>query len=290
MKRFIRKSWYTLTEAANYLTQSTEDESKVTVSDLLQLAMDNELSLSLRLTRHLFHGMSEGKVISPAYLIADGVTWNDAEEVEVQSFARARIMKHGGITIEMSPRIVVIVHHGGGQRLLNHLWARSIEGTAPNTSKVTIDEMLRSAIAGPDAMFDESVTFAADVGKATTWTMPISAIPEDSYLVVRTADLDKLLSQSAISESAYQDIPPTTADDDSEIARLQRTVAGLALGLMREYPKYRHGDKPNISKLTDLATDHLRSENGDRPPHGFGKSTISDAIKAALERYRELSE
>jgi hypothetical protein len=289
MNRFIRKSWYTLTEAANYLTQSTEDESEVTVSDLLQLAMDNELSLSLRLTRHLFHGRSEGKVISPDYLIADGVIWNDAGEVEVQSLARARIMQHGGFTIQMSPRIVIIVHHGGGQRLLNHLWARSIEGSAPNTSKVTIDDMLRSAVAGPDAMFDEFVTFAAAVGK-TTWTLPISAIPEDSYLVVRTADLDKLLSQSAISESAYQDIPPTTTDDDSEVARLQRTVAGLALGLMREYPKYRYGDKPNISKLTDLATDHLRSEHGDRPPHGFGKSTISDAIKAALERYRDLNE
>jgi hypothetical protein len=123
--------------------------------------------------------------------------------------------------------------------------------------------------------------------------------PHGSTLVVRTENLQKFINK--ITESPETDSHEAAAndkqnaaraatDDDSEIARLQRTVAGLALGLMREYPKYRYGDKPNISKLTDLATDHLRSEHGDRPPHGFGKSTISDAIKAALERYRDLNE
>jgi hypothetical protein len=131
-----------------------------------------------------------------------------------------------------------------------------------------------------------------EVGDEGLKSQKVIAKLRGSDFVVLKRDIDALLSvhSSPDTHTDHQNGPPTTADDDSEIARLQRTVAGLALGLMREYPKYRHGDKPNISKLTDLATDHLRSEHGDRPPHGFGKSTISDAIKAALERYRDLNE
>src|SRR5690554_5828790 len=46
MKPFIRKSWYTLSEAADYLTRTTESGT-VTVSDILQLAADFEISLSI---------------------------------------------------------------------------------------------------------------------------------------------------------------------------------------------------------------------------------------------------
>jgi hypothetical protein len=127
----------------------------------------------------------------------------------------------------------------------------------------------------------------------------VQQFPAGSFLVIRTENLQKFVSQiienpqvdnQEATVNSNQDAPPIAADTESEIKRLQRAVAGLALGLMNKYPAYRNGDKPNISKLTDLATDHLRSEHDDRPKRGFGKSTINDTLKAALESYRDLNE
>ena len=295
MNRFIRKSWYTLSEAANYLAQSTEGQSKVTALDLLQLAMDDELTISLRLTQHFLHGFGGEKVFSPAELSADGAVWDDMG-VMTTPFGLGENPLPCFQTIHIPPGILDITHRGGGQRLFNHLWAQTMEQTIASPGKVTTDEMLHHAITGPDAIFDENI-IVSDEGPSITFTLPLNLIPEGSYLVVRTTSLDKLLSEPAayaIASIAQQDVSlslvATASDAERELKRLQRTVAALALGLAVNHNTYGRVGKPNVLQLAKVATEHLRDGQNDRTPHGFSESTVRQTITAALNACPELKD
>lgn len=48
MKPLIRKSWYTLTEAADYLTEGTKGRRPVSVANLLQMAEEGAVTLTLQ--------------------------------------------------------------------------------------------------------------------------------------------------------------------------------------------------------------------------------------------------
>jgi hypothetical protein len=290
MNRFIRKSWYTLTDAADYLSQSIEEDAVVSVSDLLQLAMEGELDLSLRITRYSDEMVKRGSIRSRV----------DFEDIHILVNSAGNFFGMNSRTdqsalADMSPGYIYpdlwdISFIGNGNKLYSHLWAITVGQANLNPNKITVDEVLQRAIAWGDDEIRRDLIIINRLERDIA-ALPLKLIPENSCLVVRTANLDKLLASATTNiDTDHTSTLPATTDDDSEVARLQRTVAGLALGLMREYPKYRHGDKPNISKLTDLAIDHLRSEDRDQPLYGFGKSTINDTIKAALKRYHELSE
>jgi hypothetical protein len=74
----------------------------------------------------------------------------------------------------------------------------------------------------------------------------------------------------------------------TEIKRLQRTVAALALGLAAKPGTYNKAGKPNVSQLAKLATEHLRDATSDRTPHGFSETTVRQTIAAALKACPEL--
>lgn len=87
-----------------------------------------------------------------------------------------------------------------------------------------------------------------------------------------------------------KECPPaiTTLDDETELKRLQRTVAALALGLAAKPGTYNKAGKPNVSQLAKLATEHLRDGQSDRTPHGFSETTVRNTITAALKACPEL--
>lgn len=80
MKRLIRKYWYSLTDAASYLTQSTEG-GEIKASDVLQLVVDCELELSIRI-------LSETKAE-----IGD-IVWLKDKEGEITSEDMAELIFH----------------------------------------------------------------------------------------------------------------------------------------------------------------------------------------------------
>lgn len=90
-------------------------------------------------------------------------------------------------------------------------------------------------------------------------------------------------------ENSKECTPEITAlDDETEVKRLQRTVAALALGLAAKPGIYNKADKPNVSQLAKLATEHLRDGQNDRTPHGFSETTVRNTISAALKACPEL--
>jgi hypothetical protein len=113
-------------------------------------------------------------------------------------------------------------------------------------------------------------------------------LPEKSHIVVHFKELQRFVASLEKEESNV--VMQEIAGDDTELRCTQRALAAIALGLAEKYPTYRHGEKPNISKLVSLAIDHLRSEQGDQTPSGFGKTTMENTIKAALESCPELKE
>jgi len=113
-------------------------------------------------------------------------------------------------------------------------------------------------------------------------------LPEKGHIVVHFKELQRFVASLEKEES--NDVMQEIAGDDTELRCTQRALAAIALGLAEKYPTYRHGEKPNISKLVSLAIDHLRSEQGDQTPSGFGKTTMENTIKAALESCPELKE
>lgn len=121
-------------------------------------------------------------------------------------------------------------------------------------------------------------------------------------LVCWTDDLERLVKrghiqkrptkppQTVTTDSTDEVAPIITADSESEVKRLQRTVAALALGLMKKHGTYNHNGEPNASQLAKLATEHLRDAASDRTPHGFSDTTVRQTIAAALKACPELKE
>jgi hypothetical protein len=109
----------------------------------------------------------------------------------------------------------------------------------------------------------------------------ISEIMIPTHPLVRAYDKFFELKESELAQSEA----PT---DETEIKRLQRTVAALALGLAAKPGTYNKAGKPNVSQLAKLATEHLRDGQNDRTPHGFSESTVRQTITAALNACPEL--
>ena len=106
------------------------------------------------------------------------------------------------------------------------------------------------------------------------------SLPVECHLAISTAELRRFVS------SLNEPEPTAVRASDSEateLTRIQRTLAALAHGLARKYPAYKHGNKPNVSQLAKLATEHLRDATSDRTPHGFSETTARQTIAEGLK-------
>lgn len=325
------KKWLTLDDSAKFLSLLSSEE--ITVTDLLHMALQGDLTLSINLVNSYVAKIGSKIPIHEARLrrapslkdMGAGKPFEEIEGEEKKAFIKALVESHkqnsdpdlerGGVDKPELPRFDTTLFFEGEvfadysatlkferdiiQRI-SGLWDLPMFGA----EALVIQDAFYSAINGPAPDWVSLCGVFLKHPTANQWAnlcapfdeknvklipdnfYPSSELPEREPIVIRRDELQRF------ADTLNEPSPtlPAATDDDSEVARLQRTVAALALGLMREYPKYRHGDKPNISKLTDLAIDHLRSEDRDQPLYGFGKSTINDTIKVALKRYQELSE
>jgi hypothetical protein len=125
--------------------------------------------------------------------------------------------------------------------------------------------------------------------KGELWRRPIfSELPKNARIMVTPANLMSLLDMPEYKNS--NDVMDFEArDNETELNRLQRTVAALALGLMKKHGNtYNRNGEPNASQLAKVATDHLRGATSDRTPHGFSDTTVRQTITAALKACPEL--
>lgn len=207
MNRFIRKSWYTLTESAEYLTQNTQGEARVTVSDLLQLASEGEVIITLRLFS--MAPASEGELtvlVRPDDQLfdADGppatrVHFCSNEQYE-EIIKAETIVHHGPPTLVFETWLPdgCIKHELGfipvglGKAILRALWRDSLRGTAENP------DQLPRTIASDDPHLSVEPIFLSipDPEGERVARTTLADLPEDTFLGVTREHLDMLLSDS----------------------------------------------------------------------------------------------
>ena len=73
------------------------------------------------------------------------------------------------------------------------------------------------------------------------------------------------------------------ANENTEIIRLQRTLGALVLGLAKKPGSLSNNGIPNVSSIVEVAEVGMQNKNG-KAPHGYGNTTFTNAINAALSR------
>ncbi|PSF12359.1 hypothetical protein C7H09_03890 [Marinobacter fuscus] len=309
MKPLIRKSWYTLTETADYLARSTEG-GPITVSDILQLAMEGTITLSVKVAETQGSIWPVGEVYPFRHLTQN--------EKEAMSKALKKDNALGAIppALYFEDEVYGTVEHRyeplavglwdfyldePAKELITRIWGYSKKEDAPNMERFRLPK-------GGAAWTKAFITLVDDT-RLTVYRIPARHIFNGNYLAVKRSELSKLLvepsnttsrtpQQPKTSRAANeqqdpdrQHYPPQTGaegiTETAELRRTQRTLAALAIGLADKHGTYSHGNKPNIKALAEIATGHLRDANG-RTPHGFSDRTARDAITAALKACPDL--
>lgn len=205
MKPLIRKSWYTLTEAADYLTRSTEG-GPVTVSDVLQLALEGDLEISLLVTED-----SETPFRFALIQPCSELTEEQMQEIEKNTDSWPENPLEGGLTIDgeiyYSTRLSTnylyidvwdIVWSISGEELFSRLWVKS-KGqnmSDPDSFNPTIIKTARR--------FGLEIQLV-DTTRQIAYSIPTHAIPNNSYLVVKRVALERILTDDTITASARPD-------------------------------------------------------------------------------------
>lgn len=207
MNRFIQKSWYTLTEAADYLTQNSQGHTKVTTSDVLQLAMDREITLSIRITQ-------AGTTPLPFAELASGDL--SAPEIEQSKKLRESNPLHPLSDVLLFERgafnpiflgsgyiytgVWDIAFIGSGERFFGMLWNISKLPDAPSLGR------LDSTIPKLPSPFEAGLNLIAS-GRDFALCVPIQAMPEGSYLGARISALSQLLTEDS-NNTEHHEYPP----------------------------------------------------------------------------------
>jgi hypothetical protein len=203
----MRKTWYTLTEAAAYLTQSTEG-GPVTVSDVLQLGIEREITVSLKVTQKGEHETPGGFLVPNAELTEQQLSdiRIAPEESELSPYLIVIDDTLFGITdIEPHPVYVGlydIYSNVEGQSLLNRLWHDSKANSRPD-----IDTLNPWILESPD--FSETIIRLVSYENRFVFGVRTRAIPECSYLAIKQSELSKLLLEhDTNAHTDRQDYPP----------------------------------------------------------------------------------
>jgi hypothetical protein len=293
------KNWVTVKDAASYLSLVLEDT--VNESDLIQLALEKKLTISVFLHEAVTAVSYQND--NTDYVSFLATTADDSTEEIISRFQNdpRKIWRYVSddwdfhrpnfhLTFSISQLNDLLVTETSSW-LLNQMLLTSF-------AKPSISES--QCPRGPIMLFDPGLNVLCgliellpkaddDQKSLADRAVPVTTLPASASLVVSRETLAKFTASLLSNEAdTDQNAPPAATDDDSEIKRLQRTVAALALGLAAKPGTYNKAGKPNVSQLAKLATEHLRDATSDRTPPGFGDSTVRNTITAALNACPEL--
>lgn len=206
MNRFIQKSWYTLTEAADYLTQNSQGNTKVMTSDILQLALDGEITLSIRITQAgatplPFAELTLGDLSAPETERSKKLRENNPSHPlsDVLIFERGALNPIFLGSGHIYTGLWDIAFIGSGECFFGMLWNISQLPDAPSLDK------LDSTIPKLPSPFEAGLTLVAS-NRDFALSVPIQALPEGSYLGVRINALSQLLTEAS-TNTERQDYP-----------------------------------------------------------------------------------
>ncbi|MDO3721784.1 hypothetical protein QVZ43_08595 [Marinobacter sp. chi1] len=302
------KRWLTLEDAASHLSLIF-DES-VTCRDLIQLACEEQLTLSLIIpdatqvvpyretpNAHNEYVPSSDPREDPAALIALLRLHTRLEWAFAVNREKLFEPEFEHLTQASGLWSLPMIEHTANPSLLGQQLKSLLSTDAPSRNETDLDPRL-----GPIVLqHSETQEYYALVHQTeifedtdtTDWepkdyVLPQQRLPRDSSIVVSQPHLRQLidsLTDNNLSLSSTQPINQdlSQAGAEPELRRTQRALAALAIGLAERHPTYRHGTKPNALQLARIATEHLRDETSDRTPHGFSETIVRQAISDSLK-------
>lgn len=293
-KLFKLKEWLSLDDAARHLSIMFGEE--VAVADVLRLALDDQLTLSVNIVNEVYAFVGTMKEASEARHVDVPVDIAAAIKAKTPGEYRAGWTKHCmgvrlvGSTkvIDLAPEIVSLqgvydLPMIGGERLqVEHRFHRMTGG--PAVTAVPMDGAFVSLGLGQFAQLQEHHDDDPDMDPTKLrepWHheqnfYPVSGLPEHGVLVVRTAALEEFQA-SLVEES-------TDSDANADVSTRERsTLLKLLIGMAMEGYKYSPEAVRN-SAVTEIA--------GDLAKHGLDVSDdtvrkyLQEAAKIVLAKSR----
>lgn len=315
MKPFIRKSWYTLSEAAEYLTKATEGDP-VTVSDILQLAVEDEISLSFHFftevhadagrirfnpelaIAHLPPEESERYLLHPARMPTNADT-DCLVEYKIDDWYFFDVEEDFHVTASPG-EFWELTAHGWGKELETELWRLSLETPASALNKPASWVSPRNKLPGdrsdlfPNIIpigYTEPLPYlyllpypAEEEEKDAPWVIQInwSELPDDTLIGVARGVLDDLLTGQEQDTSAK---PANNRNSmPSNYQELYEAVATESFPhldlLITAWAKYWKGRSPNDGKpypINSQVAEWVKRQM-DNPMQGSNKATAIASI------------
>lgn len=209
MEPLIRKSWYTLPEAADYLTRNTQGAARVSAPDLLQLAAAGQIKLSVQLFSItpaktgefvlLMDTRASASVPYPKCPTETRVVFYDGEKTRDRRL-RVEVLNDDGphfLTFQ-SPtpdtrtgEQLELIYVDANLGLLRLWWRLSMR------DEQNPAHLVAAAKAADPALADSPVYFRrTDTDEAQFARVVLSALPDDTLVGVALDQLDALLSDS----------------------------------------------------------------------------------------------
>lgn len=309
-KIFKLKKWFTLKQAASYLSEAFEDE--ITEADIFQLADDKQLTLSVNFINSATAAI--GKAVP-------------VESAEIRILPSLNDFKTGRMDIVMQddlpPDIINILRKACAYQEVTELESDllglflseaftedclpvtpSFCGTLmPDKSNVieidndrtqSIEGIWDIPMLGGDQLIIKQNLLEHINGAELEWVsmsdtflvtedkqkwaalrdsaekFPTSELPADSAIVIRTTELQRFID-------SFTDEPsPSPRSEDNNI----KTIAVLTKALAdRLGSGYGSPDKPNLSRIYE----EILSKHIPEGAHGLAKSTVTERIKQGLK-------
>ncbi|MBY5961715.1 hypothetical protein [Marinobacter nauticus] len=229
MAKLKQKQWLRITEAAKLLTD-LNDNGSITEADILQFAMDNEITLSIRTTEP-----TTSTIWSADLCLMDRLTNEQLEkhlaELEKANRQMRRVMNsavdgHAMTGLRCSreilpPAIWDINRFGSGEEFVTRLWNSLHKGEFDELYRLRPEQPKLTNNQGDELKFIDYIELV-DPERSMIYSLPTHLIPHDSYLVVRRSELERLFEDEPSSTE-------TKALSTKEEISLYRMVLGMAM-------------------------------------------------------------
>lgn len=232
MKPLIRKSWYTLTEAADYLTEGTKGRRPVSVANLLQMAEEGAVTLTLQTfadtpgeTGELVVRFSDTLTNTAPELAPAGarVEFYDAEKSRGRKLRVCPLNDNGPPFLTWQPGERVIVDSGQStlsymvtnRALFRFWWRLSLKADTFDPAQ------LIAAAKADEPQFLARWLYCSEhhEGHTNFFRIPLAALPDDALIGITAKQLEALLSGNA-SELASEPVPAFPDNTPEDIRSL----------------------------------------------------------------------
>ncbi|WP_396623202.1 hypothetical protein [Marinobacter sp. W-8] len=202
--RLKQKEWFTLADAAKYLTDVTEG-AEITEADVIQYALDAELTISVRLNRWTEHCFPYGNL----YLSNnEGPSLKELSEGLQDPIRDIHFLIHRNQQYfvvlrdetNLMPGIYDIANDADSSEIISDLWIALKNGQQDTNGQTFSSPPALINESGKSVRFCKYINLIDDESRVAI-RIPDYQIPPKTYFVVRKAEIDSLTEPSSKPEN-----------------------------------------------------------------------------------------